>query len=1249
MSRWTPAVSSRSFLASLLWIGSLLPAQQPATTADPSTLVEQGWAHKARGRDREAARSFAAAASSYASRPQPSVSDRIAAEGAASTALYLDARTEGLLLDSVIALRSTKLGEFDPSFADQIGVMVLEQMIQRGDDRAAAWARELGYVDDLWICGPFDNDRGAALARELPPETSFDRTATYPGKQRSVAWRRLDGLAPRGSLWLGAAFRPSDQVACVAAFALVADDATTVALHLGSSGSFDVRCNGASVHERDADRPFAFDQDAIALPLQKGENLVVVKLCHQENGPFATSMRVAAANGGPLVSVRTSADPQVLELAAKQKPVDGAAPVRVAMGARSTLEPSSAHGYDAFWLAMLWLGRNADPANDRRDHRFAAIAAADLPHVAQARMLLAASRVRTAKTSAELDENERRADYEAILAMDQEHVEAMTLLGQLLLQNTGLVAAASELAERALAIAKNHEPSRLLRADVLQQRSLGALSARELELAAASDDASVACLRAAVRALQNGNRDGRAAVLRLQQRIAARSGDASDSLALAELQLRLGARDEALAAAEVALQREPLMRRIHELRAELAESDADYEAALRHWTTWLLLCPDDDDALFAQSRLYGLLGRSDDQLEALRAAIECNPNRRDDQRYLEFLASESVPFHAAYEIDTKDLRNAPTPAESTANNDGLVHLLRQRVVDAHKNGTTSEYHRLCVRVLTEAGARAMSGYRLPYYAGEQRARLLACTIYKADGTVEEPRLRGASVALPSLRPGDVVDVQGRIDDLGPSFFGEYFGLAHFLAADDGSAVVRSELVVLGEPGRDYRFQVTGGAKQPETSTLANGSTAWKFALDGVARDKPEPYRPDARERAPLVRFTTFRSWDHFASWWWNLIRGQLETTEAMRQKVAELTRECTTQDQRIAAIYNFVSTEVRYEAWEFGVHGYKPYATSVIFDRRHGDCKDKALLLCALLSEIGVEASPVLIYADDMRSKDDLDLAMVQHFNHCIAWMPEQDGRPARFLDGTATLHPVGTLPEMDQGADVLVVEKGKARMEAVPWTTPELNNDRVQWDLELRDATLRATQVETPLGNASVRARTQLSVEPARRKEHLERQLVSRFGPVTLGEVSCSDVLDLGTPVRLQVDFAVEELGQKSALQWQLPSTFADEPLLQLATETERTTPLVLGVPRGDERTVAYRLPQGYRPASLPARVEQQSPFGNFSMSWRLQGDQIVVERKLALSKPRVEPADYPAFRDFVAALRTADSQRIVLKKEAR
>ena len=73
----------------------------------------------------------------------------------------------------------------------------------------------------------------------------------------------------------------------------------------------------------------------------------------------------------------------------------------------------------------------------------------------------------------------------------------------------------------------------------------------------------------------------------------------------------------------------------------------------------------------------------------------------------------------------------------------------------------------------------------------------------------------------------------------------------------------------------------------------------------------------------------------------------------------------------------------------------------MIFERRHGDCKDKALLLCALLKEVDIVARPVLIFADDRRTKDDLSIPLVNHFNHCIAWLPEQDGIPAQFVDGT--------------------------------------------------------------------------------------------------------------------------------------------------------------------------------------------------------------------------------------------------------
>ncbi|MFY9344087.1 MAG: DUF3858 domain-containing protein, partial [Planctomycetota bacterium] len=524
--------------------------------------------------------------------------------------------------------------------------------------------------------------------------------------------------------------------------------------------------------------------------------------------------------------------------------------------------------------------------------------------------------------------------------------------------------------------------------------------------------------------------------------------------------------------------------------------------------------------------------------------------------------------------------------------------------------------------------------------------LLGCRVFRADGTVQRPALQGARVRLPDLRPGDVVAVEGRVDDLAPTFFGDYFGLVHTFGSPDGSPVRTDDLLVLAAPGRDYRWQASNGAPEPERSTLPDGTLTFRCTLRDLARDRPEVARPLQRELEPTLRLTTFADWDHFAAWWWNLIRNQLEVTPAMQRTVQERCANLTTVDAKIAALYHFVTTDVRYEAWEFGVHGYKPYATSVIHERRHGDCKDKALLLCALLGEIGVTCHPVLIFADPQRSLDDLRLAMVEQFNHCIAWLPPQQGRPGRFLDGTATWHPTDTLPEMDQGAEVLIVAAGKAELRSVPWAEAAANLEQIDNVIELQaDGSGRLQAALRPLGNQAVELRATLATEPARLREEVERRLVRQFGKATLSEVTPGLPADPEQPVQLQTGALLPELGQRTATSWQLPSSWDDGGLMRWTADSERQAPLLLGVPRGERHRLRYVLPGGWRAGELPAPVQLDAAFGSFAMRWRADGDAVVVERDLHLTRPRIAPAEYAAFRDFVGAIKAADSQLVLLQ----
>ena len=1252
----TPATTGRilTTLLSLL----LLSAAAPVLAQDVLPLEAAALGHKAAGDVGNAVTALLTLATETARDSNDEDAAARVEAWATEASRQLRIRSTPEQRQQLDALRSSKLASAMPLLHDRLGIAGLIAA-GPGED-AGRRAAALGFLQQYWLVGPFDNERGVGYRSALPPERGFDAAAEWKGKQRAVRWRRLPPLTGAHVLPLSRIVHPHEQSLVYAAVALVAAGPTTAVFELGCTGSFRVFCNGVEVGSREVERTFAYDQDAVVLPLAQGANLLVWKLCHQEGVEWQAAARLRALDGSALAGVRVSAEPADLQAAAKATPVAGEALPAPSLGARTHWQIGKVKGADAMRLAWLWRARAADGDLNRRDRAAALAATTELPTVPEPHVLLAISRESQVRSAADRDDNDARRSLEQALSLSPDHVEALLRLAKMLRSGSGLFRQARELTDHALRIKPGHPAAVMMRAATLQDEGLSALAEVEVLAGAALPEASPDLLRTAADIVAEREP---ARALALRSRIPAQSAIENDVVATAGLLARTGKSDAAIELLTTTLQADPFAEKASERLAAMHLARAEYPQALAVCLEWLELAPDDSAVMVTASRCCRLLGeRSPDagsrQQELLRQALSVEPNRRDDERYLEYLAAAEhgdpqsgiTAFYTQYRVEAQTLiaADAGPPADAAAAKDPLHWILRQRVVRANGNGTTNTYQHEIVRVLTEQGARQLARYRLPWWQGEQRARLLACAVYRKDGTVQRPALQGASVSMPELRPGDVVAVEGRIDDMAPSFFGDYFGYVHEFKAQDGSPVRSNELIVLADPGRNYRHQEQNGAPAPTTTTLADGTLQLRWHMQDLPRDVPEIRRPSRREFDPVVRITTYRDWDHFASWWWNLIKNQLEVTPAMREKAAQLCEGCTTTDAKIAAIYRFVTTDVRYEAWEFGVHGYKPYSTPVIYERRHGDCKDKALLLCALLGEIGVACHPVLIFADERRSLDDLELALVEQFNHCIAWLPAADGRPEQFLDGTATWHPTNTLPEMDQGAKVLIVDNGRAVLSTVPVTTPEQNAEREELQITLQPSGSAQLRVDyQPLGNEAVALRERLATEPARRNEVVERQLVHTFGKLSLQSLECSRVLDLDAPVQLTAVATLPELGNRTAQGWQLPSTWGEEDLQALAGEPERRTPLLLGVPRGAKRTVRYVLPPGLHAADLPPPVQRQAPFGSFHMQWRAEGDQVVIERDLAFTVSRIATGDYAAFRDFAAAVRAADTQLVLLSRD--
>lgn len=1173
---------------------------------------------------------------------------------------------DAAVLQKFVELRTKPLPRQLPLLADRLGMAELRARTDHPSLRTSSLPDELGVLRQFWLLGPFANERGAGFAEALPPERAVDLDAELPGKRRAVRWRALPRLADAAVVPLDRLLQPSEQTLAYLLTAVHSEAAQRAVLELGSTGSVRVFCNGSESFARDVQRPFAVDQDACWLPLQPGWNLLLLKVCHQEGAQFACCARVRSADGTK-AAVRVSNERVDLQAAiaaaAARTPAasTAATDTTVPLGGRSHWQIGSAHGADALRLGWLWAVRRADGDRDRRDAAAAEVAARELPQLPAAHLLVAFTQLRHARSAADRDDNDRRRAIERALELDERHAKAHVQLGRLLLDGSGLWPRARVHALAALAAAPGLADAVLLHADTLRAEGLDRAADATIRAAALRQGAAVDLLDAAVARV--GTHELPLAV-RFREAVLQRRHDEVRATRLATLRARTGDRDGAIALLRAELQHDPLaLPARHEL-VDLLLAGGEPQPAVELLDAWLQIAPDDTGSLLRAATCQRLLATDDPaararQLELLRSALQVEPNRRDTERYAEFVAAqgssdtaeEATTFQAPFQIDAKALVAADPgpPEDAAAANDPLHWLLRQQVIRANGNGTTNTYQHLIVRVLNADGARSLSSYRLPSYQGEQRARLLSCTVFRADGAIQRPPLQGASVRMPDLRPGDVVALEGRIDDLAPTFFGDYFGLVHSFQSPDGTPVRASELVVLAAPGREYHLQERHGAPTAERSTTSDGTLQLRWRMRDLPRDQPEVRRPDGREYEPLVRISTYRDWQQFATWWWNLIEPQLEVSPTMRETVARVCQGLDDTEAKIRAIYHFVTTDVRYEAWEFGVHGYKPYSTAIIHERRHGDCKDKALLLCALLAEIGVPCHPVLIFADPLRTTDDLTLPMVQHFNHCIAWLPEHEGKPGRFLDGTAVWHPTDTLPDMDQGAAVLVVERGKAELRQVPWTTPTANVLQSEHTMELRsDGTARLTTREQPRGNRAVELRAMLATEPARRAEVLERSLVARFGRLKLVATDAEAPPSPEAPVQIGATADLAEIGQRTGLAWQLPSSWADDELLALATDEQRAQPLLLGVPNGDAQRVRYRLPAGWRVGELPAPVQLEASFGSFTMRWTRQGSEVLVERELRLAAPRIAPGEHRAFREFVSAVRAADAKLVLLQSES-
>jgi|GEM_PF-5414920 len=156
-------------------------------------------------------------------------------------------------------------------------------------------------------------------------------------------------------------------------------------------------------------------------------------------------------------------------------------------------------------------------------------------------------------------------------------------------------------------------------------------------------------------------------------------------------------------------------------------------------------------------------------------------------------------------------------------------------------------------------------------------------------------------------------------------------------------------------------------------------------------DSDLPYLPPIRYLRPFVILTVYDpndsllqrcvSWANLAKWIGEEYSSVCVPDSNVLSFAHILTDTCRSLREKIEAIAKFVQRKVRYVAIELGKGKYVPRPPGTVLKRRYGDCKDKAILMVALLQAIGIRSFPVLCHTE---SPILANVPTMVQFNHLI-------------------------------------------------------------------------------------------------------------------------------------------------------------------------------------------------------------------------------------------------------------------------
>ncbi len=386
----------------------------------------------------------------------------------------------------------------------------------------------------------------------------------------------------------------------------------------------------------------------------------------------------------------------------------------------------------------------------------------------------------------------------------------------------------------------------------------------------------------------------------------------------------------------------------------------------------------------------------------------------------------------------------------------------------------------------------------------------------------------------------------------------------------------------------------------------------------------------------------FESTQDLYNWYKSLVDELKNDNSSIKTKVAELTANAKTDEEKIKNIYYWVQDNIRYIAFEDGIAGFKPDEASNVFNKKYGDCKGMANLTKQMLVEAGFDAR--LTWIGTKHIAYDYSTPNLSVDNHMICTL-FKDGKTI-FLDGTEKFNAFGEYADRIQGKQVMIENGDSFILEYVPTHDAQFNKENISYNLKLTDESITGKADKTYRGES----RSSLlyyfnTLKNDKKDEFLEYYLNKGNSNIKVTDINTTDLQDRDANIDISYDIDI-----KNAV-----SSFDNTVYVDLDIDKElsgyeldkRKTDYLFSSKKDLESTIRLELPHGYKVSHLPENISVKSKNYDMFVGFSKEGNAILYKKRFKIKNAQIETTDFEEWNDFIKKLNTIYNEQIILTKE--